>query len=293
MQLRSAGVVPDRSATRVNRRSVADYYDRRTRRFLGPQAVGAATESLHRAVWGPGAITRSDALLFCERLIAEQILRSAPDGPLWDLGCGVGAVTERLAAVTGREAFGLTVSPLQASLAQQAGRAVVRGDFTSSTDLIALRQLRESPVAAALFIESLVHATAPHTVFTDLASHLAPGGVILVCDDVLLRDPATAHEHALLQRWQRGWRLGHVASVQSFFDAAASAGFTPLHQRDLTPWLRLYRWRDALVALGAGLTAPLAGRSSWMGNLRGGAALTQLTRRGVVGYRLLVVQKNS
>lgn len=277
----------------MTRRSVADYYDRRTRRFLGPQAVGATTESLHRAVWGPGTITRSDALLCSERLIAEQMCRSAPDGPLWDLGCGVGAVTERLAAATGRDAFGMTVSQLQARLAQQAGRAVVCGDFTDRKDLGALRQQHRAPVAAALFIESLVHAAAPHMVLTDLAPHLAPGGLVLVCDDVLLRDPATAHEHALLQRWQRGWRLGHVGSVRSFFDAAVGAGFTPLYQLDLTQWLRLYRWRDALVGIGAALTAPLAGGRSWVGNLRGGAALTQLTRRGVVGYRLLVARRSA
>ena len=262
----------------MNRCSVADYYDRRTARFLGPQAVGAETESLHRAVWGPGVITRSDALTLSERLIAERILRHAPTGPLWDLGCGVGAVTERIAAATGRAAFGLTISPVQARLARRAGRTVVCGDCNDRTALAALRQRHAEPPAAAL--EHLAH-------------YLAPRGLVLVCDDVLLRDPATPREHALLGRWRRGWRLGRVGSTRSLLRVAADVGFVPLERRDLTPWLRLYRRRDALVALAAWLSSPLADSASWVGNLQGGAALTRLTRGGVVGYRLVVMQKRA
>ena len=124
-----------------------------------------------------------------------------------------------------------------------------------------------------------------------LAHYLAPRGLVLVCDDVLLRDPATPRERALLGRWQHGWRLGRVGSTRSLLRVAADVDFAPLGQRDLTPWLRLYRPRDALVALAAWLSSPLAGSASWVGNLRGGAALTRLTRSGVVGYRLVVMRK--
>ena len=277
----------------MSRCSVADYYDRRTARFLGPQAVGAATESLHRAVWGPGAITRSDALTLSERLIAERILRHAPTGPLWDLGCGVGAVTERIAAATGRDAFGLTISPLQARLARRAGRTVVCGDCNDRTALAALRQRHAEPPAAALLIESLAHITTPRIVLEHLAHYLASRALVLVCDDVLLRDPATPREHALLGRWRRGWRLGRVGSTRSLLRVAADVGFVPLERRDLTPWLRLYRRRDALVALAAWLSSPLSDSTSWVGNLQGGAALTRLTRGGVVGYRLVVMRKRA
>ena len=68
------------------------YYDANTDAFVR-HGQGGALGAIHRAVWGPGVVTREQAFRYVEDLIAGEIERSTLDRPaqVVDLGCGVGA----------------------------------------------------------------------------------------------------------------------------------------------------------------------------------------------------------
>ena len=108
------------SAPRFDPGQVRRYYDRHTPAFLA-LGQGGRDGAIHRAVWGPGVRDRSQAFHYVEDRIAEAIQDiPAVAGPLHfvDLGCGVAASACYLASRLPVRVTGITLSPVQARLAQ-------------------------------------------------------------------------------------------------------------------------------------------------------------------------------
>lgn len=280
--------------------TVAAYYDASTARFL---VVGGSGRSLaiHRPLWAEGITTTEDAADHINVLVrqtAERILGAAPDS-LCDLGCGVGGSILHLArAWPGVQATGLTISDAQA---RRAGRELVaqgfadrcrvlRADFTAPPDL-ATPDL--PPAYLALAIEAHVHAASAGAFLAAARARLRPGGLLIVVDDMLLRPEAGLPPAARrrVDRFRRGWRLGHVPDRAGFVAAAVAEGFDVVEMQDLTPLLRLDRLRDRALHV-AGPLADRLGLNDWplFGNMIGGDALTQSYRAGDMGYTLTALR---
>ena len=270
------------------------YYEASTARFL---AVGGSGRSLaiHRGLWDEGV---QDAEAAADRVNARIVacLRhlGRPDpARVRDLGCGVGGSLLHFARAWPRaDLEGITLSPRQAAMARDfvAERAladrvrIVCGDFLDGAT---------SPVDLAVAVESHVHAPSAAAFLRAAHAALRPGGTLAVVDDMLARPEATldGSEARLLATFRRGWHLGHVPDAEGLVAAAEAAGLRPLGGEDLTPLLRLDRWRDRALHLAAPM-ADAAGLGRWplFSNMIGGNALTVAYLRGMMRYRLMLFE---
>ena len=119
--------------------------------------------------------------------VVLSLLADAPAPRVVDLGCGVGGSLVHLAAqradLVGE---GITISPAQvtaaATLIERAGLAsrvrVREGDFAAPPADLAGADL-------ALSIEAFVHGPDPAAYLRAAAGLLRPGGLLVLCDDLL------------------------------------------------------------------------------------------------------------
>ncbi len=271
---------------------VKRFYDRNTARF---QRLGEGGASIHRAVWAPGVTTLDDAIHHVDEAVLSLLGDEAAPRVV-DLGCGVGGSLIYLASrrpdLVGD---GITISPAQAevgtALVAEAGlseRVRVReGDFLAPQDDLAGADLVVS-------VEAFVHGPDPAAYFRRAAGLLRPGGVLVVCDDVLTPAGAAAgpREARRIDAFRTGWRIGTLLTVDDAARQAADAGLTPVRDDDLTPYLRLRRPRDRWIGLLVTATRPLRLRGEYWSSLAGGDALQHCLASGLVGYRLLVFRRS-
>jgi SAM-dependent methyltransferase len=273
---------------------VRRYYDRNTHSFL-EYGHGAATGSIHRAVWAPGVSTRDEAFRYVEDQIAAVADERLPGSLLThvvDLGCGVGASLCYLASrLPVAAATGVTLSAVQAALARErverAGLAdrvaCIEADFTAVPGANGQADL-------AFAIESFVHGSHPRAFLDEAARLVRPGGILIVCDDFLGREvPPGARQ--VLDEFRRGWHVNTLIDGEALRTLAAAAGFDHLGTRDLTPWLELGRPRDRAFRAIAPLLRLLPRLSSRLANVRGGAALQTALARRWIHYELAVFER--
>jgi SAM-dependent methyltransferase len=271
---------------------VRDYYDQNTRGFL-EYGQGAATGSIHRAVWGPGVTTRDEAFRYVEdRIVASatELLPSSLLTHIVDLGCGVGASLCYLASRLPAAATGVTLSGVQAALAsermEQAGLggrvACVEADFTALPLAVGSADL-------AFAIESFVHSADPGAFLAEAARIVRPDGLLIVCDDFLVTGARPAHR--VLHEFRRGWHVNSLIDGETLRTTAASAGFAHLWTSDLTPYLELRRPRDCAFRALAALLWRLPRLSPRLANVSGGAALQTALARGWIRYELAAFRR--
>lgn len=277
------------------RNPVSAYYDTSTRRFLRLGGSGASL-AIHRPLWAAGIATPEAAAAHANALVAgaaESALGRAP-GSVCDLGCGVGGTLFHLADRWPEAVLtGVTLSAVQVDLGRRhadarglTGRVrLVQGDFARTPTL---------PAAdLVLAIESHVHAADAASFLRAARAHLREGGVVVIVDDMLARPEAalSPRDLRLIDQLRRGWRLGHVTPADTLIDEARALGFEAVGHQDLSPLLRLDRLRDRALRL-VGPLADALGLARWpvFANMIGGNALTQGHRRGIIGYRLVVLR---
>jgi len=278
-----------------SRDAVAAYYDASTRRFLSMGGSGDAL-AIHRPLWAPGITDPQSAAAHVNDLIAEaaEAALGHPPQQVRDMGCGVGGTLFHLAQRWPQAALaGLTLSTEQVRLAGGFADAlglqprvqVLRSDFRVPTML---------PRAdLVLAVESHVHAASADEFLQAARGHLSPGGILVIVDDMprLGQQGLDPKDQRLLDAFRRGWRLGHATPAEAVIDAATAQGFTLAAEHDLTPLLRLDRFRDRALRL-AGPVADALGLGRWaiFANMIGGNALTQAYRRGLMSYRMVVLR---
>jgi len=267
---------------------VTGYYEENTLRMLrwGP---GRSEEVIHRAVWDPGCKSPQEALHSVERRILERLIPLNPD-PVLDLGCGVGASALWIAERLPVRVTGITLSPLQARLAEETAdrrgladrcRFLV-GDFCAPLPI--------GSAGAAYAIESFSHAPGPAGFFARQKELLTPGALLLMCDDFRTRDtPVDAEEGRWVRRFSDGWHLPSLVTVEEAVRRAGEHGFSILSDEDLSPFLRSTP-RAALAARGLVELLPFL-KPSIRSSLAGGTALQVCLRRAWIRYRFLVFRR--
>lgn len=284
------------SAPRFGPEQVRRYYDRHTPAFLA-LGQGGRDGAIHRAVWGPGVRDRSQAFHYVEDRIAEAIhdipsvasSRTCSGGPLHivDLGCGVAGSACYLAARLPIRVTGITLSPVQARLAQRRIResglldrvVCLEGDYGNLPAEVGLADL-------AYAIESFVHGPAPDRFFAQCRRLIRPGGMLIICDDFrrTTTDPRAARA---IERFSRGWHVNSLLGREALHAAAQAAGFEHQSTVDLSPCLELRRTRDRVLEALLPLLnwLPLDGRR--FDHVAGGSALQTCLEQGWIGYDLV------
>ena len=273
---------------------VAAYYDASTKRFLAVGGSGGAL-AIHRPLWADGVGTSEQAAAHVNTLIAEATERMLGHPPehLCDLGCGVGGTMFHLAHLWPEARFsGLTLSAEQVRLARSHARAQGLSDRCHflQADFTLHASLHKAEVAIA--VESHVHAPSAKAFLTAALDHLAPGGVLVLVDDMLAEERTLPPRHArLIDSFRKGWRLGHVSARGQIAAQAEALGYAVLAERDLSAFLHLTRWRDRALRV----VGPMAERFGLhhrplFANMIGGNALTEAYRHGLMRYTLLVLR---
>jgi SAM-dependent methyltransferase len=272
---------------------VRRYYERHTPAFVR-FGQGGYAGAIHRAVWGPGTMTRAQAFHYVDDLIADLIERlpSSPDPRhVVDLGCGVGASVCYLAGRRAIRATGITISPLQAKLASQrasdaglAGRVVcIEADYCDLPPGV-------GPASLAYAIESFVHTPSPERFFAQCNALVRPGGLLVICDD-FRRQTADPAALKAIDRFVRGWHVNTLLDAHGLHALARAAGFEHESTIDLTPFLEMGRPRDRAIAALASVLRRLPAYGSRLGPMLGGSALQACLAHGWIGYDFVVFRR--
>jgi len=254
------------------------------------RAAGEAVHPVHRALADPQGGPPS--ALVIHRLMLEGV--SLPEAPrVLDAGCGYGATMLDLAPRLGGDWTGLTLSPEQAAR----GNAALAAAGLAERVRVAVHSYDappDGPFDLIYGIESLIHSANPALTLAGLAQRLAPGGHLLVVDDMpeagLPPEPTER-----LARFKRFWRCPVAPDRAGWVAALEAAGLQLLRERDLNPLLQLRP-----MAVVAPRLAELR-RKAWLPRLLGlgvraeaeigGLLLESLQTEGWVRYRLLVARR--
>ena len=268
----------------VEAEQVRSYYDRHTPAFVSLGQRGSAG-TIHRAVWGPGTVSRDQAFHYVEDRLAEIIGELPPSPHIVDLGCGVGASLCYLASRAAVSGTGVTLSPVQARRAEQLIRDAALADRVRCVEGDYCHLPADMGAAdLAYAIESFVHGPDPARFFAECARVVRPGGVLVICDD--FRRPAgeVAGAAETIARFRRGWQIHTLLDRDELRTLAHDAGFVHESTVDLSPYLELHRLRDrageVLLRL-LGWLPPVARRFDY---LSGGIALQTCLAAGWIGY---------
>jgi len=276
--------------------AVRDYYDLNTARwFERPRE----SNTIHRAVWGDGVQSQAEAFQYLDRLILQELhaLSSSYPAPLHvlDLGCGICASLIFLASHSAMRGTGVTVSGVQARYAANHIRQAGLGDRVTclECDFLALPRTL-APVQLAFSIEAFVHSADPERYFAATAEHVAPGGLLIVCDDFLsarAEARVSRREARMLAEVRNGWLAPSLVTVGHADVCASRVGYRLLKNIDLTSILDLRRPRDLLVAAAVtiGRYLPIPGYR-WR-SLVGGSALQAALLAGLIEFRFVAWQK--
>jgi len=232
------------------------------------------------------------------RHVNELLLRHGglpPSPRVLDAGCGFGGTIFHLQSKLGGHYDGITLSrPQQRAAQTQARRRGIEGACRFH-----LRSY-DAPIAerydAVLAVESLSHAPELRATVANLASALAPGGRMLLVEDMAAQDIEESHpsEAGLLREH---WGCRPFPSVAHYEAALASAGLSIVRWLDLTPRVR-YRGLEALdraqrryAALHHRIPIPMVRRvlSAYLG----GIALERLYALGIARYSLIVASREA
>lgn len=274
--------------------SVRTYYDENTRLFLQFNGRNKA-QNIHRSLWMPETKSLEDALNTSNALIKAEIESIAlHHARIADLGCGVGAslfyIQPRLQSPA--PALGLTLSPVQARLAQESAKQLglqeqihfVEGDFTSVP-------LPSESLDAVYSIEAVCHAVDPEKYFKEAGRLLRKGGKLILVDDYQAARPFNKHEQKWLNAYIEGWYVPGVRTVEQTVQFANTHQLKLIKNNELTPCLRLRNLPDFLASTLLFLGEKIPTKHAILPSMLGSMALQQCLHMKVVEYRMLVFEK--
>jgi SAM-dependent methyltransferase len=260
------------------------YYDRLSAwtRLAGLVGYGGGRGSLlvHRALVDPRAGGRATPARLND-IVAERVKAGTlPDAPrLLDAGCGFGGVMLDLVGRIGGTAIGLTLSAVQADAARKAA-----AHAGLSARVSVLVQDYDDPPAGpfdlVVAIESLAHSGDPQQSLEALTSRLAPGGQMVIVDD--MPEPG-AEVTDDLARFKAGWQCPVLWNQRRYHVEDLSRHYRP---REMAAIERLEWWNGVARVL-----VPVEAFRAMLASYSGGLSLERLYRRGLMRYMLIAVTK--
>ncbi|MDQ3825074.1 MAG: methyltransferase [Actinomycetota bacterium] len=216
-----------------------------------------------------------------------------PEPQVLDAGCGFGGTIFHWQPRIGGRYEGITLSAVQLAVAQR--EAHRRG--IADVCRFRLRSYDEPPGSgfdAVVAIESLIHSPNLHRTLSNLSGALQPGGVLLLLDDMAVRD-LDRHRPAEADLLRRHWGCARSWTYDDYRNALDDADLSLRHEEDLSTLMRPRREEilDRLERTYYFLhhNIPLRPARTVVSAYLGGIALERLHASGDVHYRLLVAGK--
>lgn len=274
--------------------SVRTYYDENTKLFLKFSGHKKA-QNIHRTLWMPDTQSIEDALNTSNALIKAEIESVAPQNArIADLGCGVGAglfyIHPRLHNPA--PALGLTLSPVQARLAQESAKQLGLQDHIrfAEGDFTAVPMPSES-LDAVYSVEAVCHAVDPEKYFKEASRLLRKGGKLILVDDYQAAHSFSASEQKWFDAYIKGWYVPGVRTVAQTMSFAHKYQLNLERNNELTSYLRLRNLPDFLASTLLFLGEKLPIKHAIVPSMLGSMALQQCLHMKVVEYRMLVFEK--
>jgi tocopherol O-methyltransferase len=182
---------------------IRDHYD-----LVSPYYKALWGEHLHHGYWIRGDETKEKAQLqLIEHLARVANLRS--ECTLLDVGCGFGASSIYLAERYEAQATGITISPVQVEMANQAARKAKANAKFLCMDAEAMKF--KKPFDVVWSVESISHYPNNEKFFAGAAKLLKPNGRMAITD-WFKKDGLTPREHRkFLQPIEKGMLVGPLS----------------------------------------------------------------------------------
>jgi SAM-dependent methyltransferase len=251
-----------------------------------------ASFTMHKRLGIEAADSRTAGLEYVnERVLAVSGL--APGPRVLDAGCGFGGTIFHWQSRIGGHYDGITLSRVQLAVAQREARR--RG----IADVCRFRVHSydgplETGFDAVVAIESLIHSPGLDRTLSNLAGALAPGGVLLVLDDMAAAE-LDNHRPAEAELLRRHWGCARYWTHDDYRMGLDRAGLSLIHTEDLSALMRprhekildrLERTYSLLHRM-----IPVRPARTVVSAYLGGIALERLHGSGDVHYRLLVARR--
>jgi cyclopropane fatty-acyl-phospholipid synthase-like methyltransferase len=274
--------------------AVRTYYDENTSLFLKFSGSQKA-QNIHRSLWMNDTASLEDALNTSNIFIQKEIESVAPtNARIADLGCGVGAslfyIHPRLQNPA--PTLGLTLSPVQARLAQESAKRLglqdhirfAEGDFTSVP-------LPSGSLDAVYSVEAVCHAVYPEKYFKEASRLLRKGGKLIIVDDYQAARSFNQSEQKWLDAYIEGWYVPGVRTVEQTEQFANTHQLNLTKNEELSPYLHLRNLPDFLARTLLSLGEKLPIKHAIVPSMLGSMALQQCLYMKVVEYRMLVFER--
>jgi tocopherol O-methyltransferase len=210
----------------VNR--VRKHYDRLS--FLYRMFWG---EHLHHGYWNGGETAQQAQIQLMEQLAQRAAI---PRGShVLDIGCGVGGSAMWLADQYGCQVNGMTISPVQAAMAERRAKARGLGDRARFEVKDAnLWQPEPASYEVVWIVESSEHFPDKKYFFERCATALTPGGRLAVCAWLRRDGPMPPSEQQLVGTIAEAMMSASLDSLSSYAQWMRDAGLTVTAAEDIT-----------------------------------------------------------
>ena len=207
------------------KQKIIEHYD-----LVSPYYRELWGQHLHHGYWETGAETKEEAqaALTAHLAQAAQVTNGAA---ILDVGCGFGGSSIYLADKYQATVTGLTISPVQASMAQQAANdANATAQFlVMDADNITLSDKFD----VVWSIEAISHFTNKFGFFTRATEMLKPGGTLALIDWFKQTELPAARHRAYIAPIERGM-LVELETVTNYAEMIRVAGLDVTHTDDLS-----------------------------------------------------------
>lgn len=260
---------------------VAHYYDRLTALF---QRAGFTkrTGAIHRVVKPPADLHLDGATQDTIHALVIRELSALPAcDAVADLGCGVGASMHAVATglTPSTHVSGITISPVQATYVQSGSVFVASFDALPYAD---------ASLAAVWAIESFAHCHNPAHFFAEVARVLRPGGLCIICDDML----APNHVSPFIAAFQNGWMVPNIVTRDIHQQRANLAGLRLSTHIDLSDGLTIRALPDMLAQWIVDAVLPRVHTHLFLRSMIGSMALQQCYKHRAMRYEFVVFEKS-
>lgn len=157
-----------------NKEKIIEHYD-----LLSPYYYSLWGKHLHHGYWVTGKETKDEAQL----ALTEHLVKAAnikPNSKILDVGCGFGASSIYLSNKYNAQTTGITISPVQVSMAQEAAKAARANSSFLLMD--AETMSFKEPFDVVWSIESISHYKNKEAFFKKAAELLKPNGTVAIID---------------------------------------------------------------------------------------------------------------